>query len=918
MMPGEWQETERIFLAAAEQAPGARAAFLDAACRPELRGQVEALLAHDGKGEVMVESIVAGAALALQPETEAIRAGDRLGPYSIVREIGQGGMGTVYEAVRKDDQFDQRVAIKVVSQGLETGFVLDRFRRERQVLADLQHPNIARLLDGGATPSGFPYFAMEYLEGVSLIDYGRGLPLRQKLELFLQVCSAVQYAHQKLVIHRDLKPANVLVTAEGVPKLLDFGIAKLLGENPAGPLPAFSGAMTPYYASPEQLAGHAVTTASDVYSLGALLYELVSEHRPFESSGERLVTPQAADERRTPPRPGAMVRGLPRDVDEIVVRALAFEPRDRYSSVEKLSEDLQRFLAVRPIASRERELGERLSKFVRRNRMAVLVSAILLGAALASAIAELYNARLAQHRFDELRHLANSSLFDFHDSIKDLPGATKARAMMVNKALEYLQALSRESGGDSGLLEEVATSYVRVGDVQGNPLDANLGDPAGALQSYRKAIAIFDGLGARSRLSPSGRKARAAAYLNFATLQRTRSDVAGSLRSYRTAQSFFETYTAEHPADNDALLQLAFLYDDMSRAFNSAHDAQNSLEATRKSMVIHQRLAETSPHNLTYREGLAESYASLGVALARTGKLAEALDLYNKNVELSERLAAENPGVHATRRLMLAYSHLGDALGNPDQLNLGKPAEALDADRHMIALAESLVAADQSDRQARFDLAMSHLRTGSAAGAAGETAEALAHYRKALEMTQAQLASDPKNARFMTNSVYLKSRIARQLAASGDMNGAATWYREAIGQGQQLIKLDPSRTDSRALLLKTFREFIVVASRLGDRETATAMQEAILKMLASFSVQNGDFMAMEKPLCYYALGQMHEMFQERSLAVEWFEKSVDGWRELTQRQAITPNYSASVAASSEALQRVKTPESRRPGPRPRR
>jgi serine/threonine protein kinase len=901
MGPRPWQETERLFMAAAEQPPAARSAFLDGHCPPELRAEVEALLAHDGLGEALVDSIVIGAALALTPDTAPIHPGDRIGPYRVVREIGQGGMGTVYEAVREDQQFDQRVAIKVVSGGLETAFVLDRFRRERQVLADLQHPNIARLLDGGATASGSPYFAMEYLEGSSLIEYGRDLPLRNKLGLFVQVCSAVQYAHQKLVIHRDLKPANVLVTADGIPKLLDFGIAKLLREETAGPLPAYTGAMTPYYASPEQLRGEAVTTASDVYSLGALLYELLCGRRPFEAQAGKLISPKLIEERRTPPQ----AAGLPRDLNDILARALAFDPADRYSSVERLAGDVQRYLAGRSISAREHDARDRLSKFVRRNKVAVAVSGILLGAALGSTVAVLYNARLAQHRFDELRHLANSSLFDFHDSIKDLPGATKARAMMVNKALQYLQALARESGGEAGLLEEVATSYVRVGDVQGNPLDANLGDSAGAFKSYQKAIEILDRLAARSKLSDAGEKSRATAYLSLATLQRTRSDVAGSLRSFRTAQTFLEAYTSAHPQDTRALLDLGFLYDDMSRALNSSHDVQGSLDATRKSLAIHQRLVAGNPGNDKYREGLAESYAANGVALARAGKLAEALELYRKNLELCEQLAAEQPGVHSMRRLMLAYSHLGDTLGYPDQLNLSRPAEALEAYRHMIALAENLVAADGSDRQARFDLAMSHLRTGSAAGAVGSYSEAMAHFRKALELTQAQLASDPNNARVLTNAVYLKSRIGRQLAASGDVSGGGAWYREAIAQGQQLVKLDLSRADSRGLLVKVYREYAGVASRSGNREAAVAIQEAILKLLASFPAQSPESVAAETPLCYYALGEMHEQFQERDQAVQWFQKSVDAWRELSQRQGGGANYSAASAAALEALARVR-------------
>jgi serine/threonine protein kinase len=279
-----WSRIEDLFHHAAELGLAERSAFLDRVCADDevLRREVESLLASDLTGDSLIEAAVRQSAERLPADSrenyELI--GKRIGPYSITRLIGKGGMGAVYRAIREDD-FRMEVAIKVLKHGTVTEAALSRFRAERQILAGLQHPNIARLLDGGATETGLPYFAMEYVDGTPLLEYATPLSIRQRVELFRAVCSAVQYAHQKRIVHRDIKPSNILVTRDGIPKLLDFGIAKLL--DPAGGSTAITSAgarvMTPDYASPEQVRGEPVTTASDVYSLGAVLYELLTGQR---------------------------------------------------------------------------------------------------------------------------------------------------------------------------------------------------------------------------------------------------------------------------------------------------------------------------------------------------------------------------------------------------------------------------------------------------------------------------------------------------------------------------------------------------------------------------------------------------------------------------------------------------------------
>ncbi len=344
-----------------------------------------------------------------EPETstatvEAARpaVGIRVGPYEVLRELGRGGMGVVYLAARADEQFRKRVAIKVIKTGPDEEGVIRRFRRERQILASLDHPNVARLLDGGATGDGRPYFVMEYIEGHPLHEYcdRHRLSIVDRLKVFQQVCSAVAYAHRNLIVHRDLKPSNIIVTADGIPRLLDFGIAKLLNPELSAETPTVTGlALTPEYASPEQARGDVVTTASDVYSLGVLLYELLTGHRPYrlktrlpmevlkavcEQEPERpstivrqaedttdgsravVITPEGVSRARdlTPDRLGRRLRG---DLDNIVLMALRKEPLRRYASAEALSEDLRRYLEGLPVKARKGTSAYRAGKYVKRH-----------------------------------------------------------------------------------------------------------------------------------------------------------------------------------------------------------------------------------------------------------------------------------------------------------------------------------------------------------------------------------------------------------------------------------------------------------------------------------------------------------------------------------------------------------------------
>ena len=387
MTPQRWQRVKEILEAAWERDAAERGGFLDQACAddPELRAEVEALLASDENG---------GEFLAAPDGDRRHRARFRTtlpqapilpvhgsGRYTIQSLIGKGGMGAVYRAVREDD-FRMQVAIKLLKRGTDTDAALGRFRAERQILAGLQHPNIARLLDGGATETGSPYFVMEYVDGTPLLEYAaRAAGTRSAWSCSARCARRCNMPIENRIVHRDIKPANILVTAEGIPKLLDFGIAKLLHPATDGSTVRLTltglRVMTPDYASPEQVRGEPITPATDVYSLGTVLYELLTGQRAHHVKAYSLEEMLRGDLHvRTRQEPSSVVKALDADLDNIVLKALRKEPERRYGSAAELSEDLDRFLQIWPVRARKESLTYRGRKFLKRNRVPTVVAGL--------------------------------------------------------------------------------------------------------------------------------------------------------------------------------------------------------------------------------------------------------------------------------------------------------------------------------------------------------------------------------------------------------------------------------------------------------------------------------------------------------------------------------------------------------------
>ena len=458
---------KELFQTVLELEPDRRASYLAVACAGDdsLRGEVESMVACFEPALGFIEAPLSElAADLLAHEESASIEGQRLGPYRVEREIGRGGMGTVYLAARDDDQYDQQVALKLIKRGMDTDFIVQRFRNERQILAHLDHPNIARLLDGGATDEGLPFFVMEYIDGKPITEYCElnQLSILDRLKLFLNVCAAVNYAHQNLVIHRDLKPGNILISADGAPKLLDFGIAKLLNPELSTQTLDHTATvlrlMTPDYASPEQVKGDAITTASDVYSLGVLLYELLTGHRPYrlknrspeafqqviclqepDKPSESVIDSDIQHKSETGLEiPGADPKLLRGDLDNIVLMAMRKEPERRYSSVEQFAEDIRRHLEGLPVIARKDTFSYRASKFIRRNKLGVAAAAALCLTLIAGIAATGWQAKVAAR---QARIAAEQ---------RDTARIETAKAERINKFLQDMLASANANWYASG------------------------------------------------------------------------------------------------------------------------------------------------------------------------------------------------------------------------------------------------------------------------------------------------------------------------------------------------------------------------------------------------------------------------------------------------------------------------------------
>ncbi|MFI5120252.1 MAG: protein kinase [Thermoanaerobaculia bacterium] len=701
MTPERFRAAKAVFLEALE-IPGAdRLAFVQASCAEDadLVREVEGLLARESAGglDALVRAEAARLGRDCGAPTAAPALPSRIGPYEIVRELGRGGMGTVYLAIQRGPGFERRVALKVIRVGLDSAFVVARFRAEQRILSALEHPNIARLYDGGTTEDGLPWFAMEYVEGEHLIEWAdrRGLTREARLRLFLDVCAAVQFAHQNLVVHRDLKPGNVLVSKDGVPKLLDFGLAKLLDVPSEERTATMHRILTPEYASPEQVRGDPITTASDVYSLGVVLFRLLTGRLPYRLQGRSVAEISRAVLEQ---RPISEKTSLGADLDTILETALAKEPLRRYATAERLAEDLRRALEHRPVLARGDTLSYRAGRFFRRHWLGLAAAALVFvslaggsGVALWQARRARVNERAAQRRFQEVRALAKTVLFDLHDQIETLPGSTKARATLVSTSLRYLDSLAKEAGPDPALVREIAAGYARLADIQGGR-NASLGDEEGALRSRRAAIALLENLA-----RPGGAAA-------------------------------------------EDLDSLAAQMDAVGHLLGSSHPEAPAAHA--RALGIRTALFERDPSSRAFQRGLARSLEASANYHADRREFDDALTLRRRAHDLFAGLAAGPAAVPTDRRnLALSDKMLGALLHQTENL-----AGARTLYEEAIALDEARLAENPGSSEARMDLSFSVGSLGSLAVDSGDFSLGRTLYTRALALRQEVASSDPANA----------------------------------------------------------------------------------------------------------------------------------------------------------------------------
>lgn len=881
MHPERWRMIDELFHEAIELPQNRRAEFLASACRGDasLRAEIEKLIDACNKAENFIETPPLLDEITIEfarPQTGELR----LGAYRVIREIGRGGMGTVYLAARADEEFRKHVAIKVVTAGFDHDTIIQRFRSERQILAGLDHPNIARLLDGGTTDGGAPYFVMEYIEGQTIRDYcdTHRLSIIERLKLFRDVCSAVHFAHQNLVVHRDIKPANILVTPDGTPKLLDFGVAKLLSSDARGVdlTEATSRMMTPEYASPEQARGETITTASDVYSLGVLLYELLTGHRPYRFSSRSMmeiveaiceqepakpstailrtvtspgagrdtevtVTPEAISKARDS-EPNRLRRELEGDLDNIVLKAMRKEPQRRYASVEQFSEDIKRYFDHLPVIARKDTLSYRASKFTARNKAGVAAAMLVVIALVAGAVTTLWQAHEArqardksERRFKDVRNLTNSFLFDFHDAIADLNGATKAREMVVKKAQEYLDSLAQEAGEDRELLWELSTAYLKLGDVQGRPGFSRTGDTGAALQSYEKSLA-------------------------------TRRRLAGL-----------------EPDNAQYQLGLAETLSRFGPIFQVLGKPDAAIEKMREAMEITDRLLLQS-HDLATFQTAFRNPAFLGDALAETGNYDEALAMYQKSLLIAERMDRESFPEQAVKlRFAVSRERLGFIFGIK-----GEWQKSLDNQLEMLANTEALTALEPASLDFARAKATAFDHVGDAYRGLRNYPNALENGKRGLTMYEDFLKKDPQDARSKKDVGDCSHHVAETLLASRDYTGALSLLHSTVGIRRGLVALDETNVEYPDDLAESLMLTGEALSASGNFTKAIEFfQEArtIREPIVSSHSQRIDYRRGLARL-YTDLGAALAALKNRNEAEVWYRKGLELWIELQNQNAL--------------------------------
>ena len=774
------------------------------------------------------------------------RRGPAIAGYQIIGELHRGGQGAVYRAIQEHTK--REVAVKVLLEGLYASpSARRRFEREIELAAQLRHPNIVTVFHSGVTPDGCQYCVMDYVRGLPLDEHVRRneLPLEDTLKLFAAVCDAVMYAHQRGIIHRDLKPSNIIVDAAGVPKVLDFGLAKQMF-GPTDTFASLSGQVfgTLPYMSPEQTRGRPeeIDTRSDIYSLGMILYRLLTGSFPYPVDTQFVEAVQHIVE--TPPTPPSRVwtsaAGVVRrsarhttttkcpigdEVQTIVLKALAKEPERRYQSALELANDIRRYIAGEPIAAKRTSHWYVLQKTVRRYklRFAVAAAIVLLTAASTIALSIMYGKQTwllkevedernravaaeerAERRFGQVRELAHAFIFDFHDLIANLKGATPARELLVKTALEYLNGLASEAADDPGLMRELAIAYEKVADVQGSPAGANLGDTTGALQSYKAALRIFEMLAEGDPASAAARRELADCLDKLGNLHRVLNQEDEARACYERAVTTCEELAQRTPNDVETQRGLARAQTRIADMLELDGQTAKALDTYRQALTILQSLSAADNAG---RRLMAICHGRIGDTLATMGRSAEALAAYQRAAEIDAASAEADPNnAEAQRDWANALDDVADM-----QRTLGDLEAALSTYQQGMRIREGLVAADPDDFESSFELAASYNRIGNLCVMTGQNAEALPNYQKGLEITQRLISANPDNER-------LQSRLRVSHITLGDARRNLKQLPEALGHYEQSLAIASAAAQADPESAQAQRDLAVSLLRVGTTQ----------------------------------------------------------------------------------------------------
>ncbi len=922
----DWQRIKESFNAILDLPESERAAALEKSDE-NIRVEVEKLIDASAEAEdFIVEPAFIEVGFSPADETD-IYIGKQIDDYEILKEIGHGGMGTVYLASRADETFDKRVAIKLIKRGMDTAAVLKRFVMERKILAQLENPNIASLLDGGSTEGGVPYLVMEYIEGepiTTFCDIHR-FDVAERLELFRKVCSAISYAHQNLVVHRDIKPSNILVTEAGEPKLLDFGIAKLIHpdwshEETEATATMFR-IMTPQYASPEQLRGLPITTASDVYSLGVVLYELLTGARPYKiesrspedvaeailttepvrpssvvSSAERQIVDsekttkiqsKTTDDKETK-NPKSKIqnpKSLRGDLDNIILKALRKEPERRYQSVQEFSEDIRRHLNGLPVTAMADTRFYRLGKFVSRHRTGVLAGLLIflsLLTGISVAIWKTVEARRerakAEQRFREVRQLANTVLFEYHDGIAKLPGSTALRERMVKDALLYLDNLAAENIADASLQSELATAYFKVGEVQGAPGKSSLGDYGGGLESFRKSLVIREKLVAENPAVEQNKLDLIGSYQMVGHLLQVTDDLPGALENYRKAFAIFDSVKEEN---TNARRVLSLLHVRFASALAASGKLAEAIENYHKGISINKEQIARNPDDRSLKHELGVNSVLLGDALEEEGKLEESLETQRAAYAILQPLVSEND-TESLRAAMSAFGRIGDVL-----FKLGKYREALEIQQKSLAADEKTLSLDPSNALARRDVQVDFHKIARNYSELGQMTEAIANQRKCVEICEKAVAANPESSESRGDLGVGFYFLAEMFEKAGNLREALNFYRKATEIEEANAAADPTNAATAANVSEDYIKIGGVLLKLGNRaEALTGYLKAleIRERLAAASPETPNGRAITAKL-YENLGDYY-FSQDLKQAKSRYEQSFAIWQELQRDNTI--------------------------------